>query len=300
MVPRYFKLLHRVAPASLALALLCAVAGCASRAPGQAFVAQAERLHEQALAPAITRDTDLNDYLQLVGERLKKAANAEVRGKAQTFPDVRFHLVNNLVINAFSTGGPHVYVYNGLLQACASEEELAAAMAHAYAHAINLDVEETGQRPTGDLPLPLLMWQYVTNRFTPQQEQAADELAFRLYCRAGWDPAMFEFIFQKLSDLYPATAIDRRSLSDRTQFAQQHLADAKRDWRQLPVADARTFRALRDQANTLANDARPPVATDVFLLAFPNCILSADLPLQLAAQERLRPRPPATPPVEPN
>lgn len=290
---------HAVPIVVLFTALLLSAGGCgASRAPAGAFVGQAERLHQTIAPLAATRDADLNEYIGLLGKRLADAAKREVPDRAAAFPAMQFHLVYSDSVNAFATGGPHVYVCSGLVRECQSEEELAAAIAHAYAHAINLDVEETGMRPEANMPLRLMLWQFITNRFTPDQEQAADQLAYRLYCRAGYDPAMFQNIFQRLGDVYAAVPVarGRAPLPQRAQLASAGARRPDRDWRQLPVADPQTFQALKQTA--LSPGGRPPPgagaeAAGIILSAFPNCILSGDTPDQTAAQERLRPQPPA-------
>ncbi len=77
-----------------------------------------------------------------------------------------------------------------------------------------------------------------------------------------------------------------------------------RKWRQLPVADRQTFGALRQQAQSLMHVS--PAAEQgnnealLYLVAFPNCILSDDLPAQRQAQEMLRPTPPPVVEVEPS
>jgi hypothetical protein len=182
----------------LAAAVLLVVAGalggtgCATnRAPSARFVQQADQLHAEALASTVTPDDDLNEYVQVIGRRLEKAAREETPDKARGpfFQNMRFYVVDSPVINVFTTGGSHVYVYRGLFDFCNSEEELAAAMAHAYAHALNLDAETTGMNPP-ERPRPLrqVVWDYVVNRFDAQHEGESDKLAFRLYARAGWDP----------------------------------------------------------------------------------------------------------------
>jgi hypothetical protein len=189
-----------------------------------------------------------------------------------------------------------------LLDYCLNEEEFAAAIAHAYAHALNLDVEQTKlNAPEKPRPLRAMAWDFVTNRFSLQQEREADRLAFRLYTRAGWDPAHFEDLFGRLSDQYPGPpAPDRDPLPRRAESARGMVPAVPKKWRQLPVADPRTFDALRKQAGSLrfsspaSNDAR------IFLLAFPNCILSQDLDVQKQAQEKLRPPPPPPVQVEPS
>jgi hypothetical protein len=110
---------------------------------------------------------------------------------------------------------------------------------------------------------------------------------------------LFEVLFSRLSDVYPGPpAADRQPLAARGSNARFQTAGVPRKWRQLPVADTRTFQSLRSQATSLrsanTNEGR------LFLLAFPNCILSRDLPEQQKAQELLRPAPPPAVQVEPN
>jgi hypothetical protein len=165
---------------------------------------------------------------------------------------------------------------------------------------LNLDTETTGMKPPDKPRAPrVVAWDYVVNRFNGQQEQESDRLAFRLYARAGWDPTLFEVLFSRLSDEYPGPpAPDRQPLSGRGAAARFETAGVLRKWRQPPVADTRTFQSLRSQATGLrsasASEGR------LYLLAFPNCILSRDLPEQLKAQELLRPPPPPAVQVEPN
>lgn len=287
------------------VALFVSVQGCApDRAPAARFIEQADRLHTDALASTITPDDDLNDYVQLIGKRLEDAAQDIAPDKAHGpfFQNMQFHVVDSPIVNAITTGGSHVYIYRGLFDFCRSEEELAAAIAHAYAHALNLDVESTAMKPPKQqLPLRQLVWDYVVYRFSQQQENESDKLAFRLYCRAGWDPSMFGNLFTRLSDEYPAPAApDRVPLSDRGALTRGMTANVPRKWRQLPVADNRTFDGLRKHAGTLGATSPANQEARVYLLAFPNCILSGDLDAQQKAQAMLRPPPPPTIQVEPN
>ena len=41
---------------------------------------------------------------------------------------MEFHFVNSKTLNAFTTGGEHMYIYNELFKQCKSEDELAAVM----------------------------------------------------------------------------------------------------------------------------------------------------------------------------
>jgi hypothetical protein len=291
-------------PVLAVLALLAATGCTPNRAPSARFIQQADQLHEGALASTLTPDDDLNAYVQEIGSRLEDAAKEVAPDKARGpfFQNMQFHLVDSPLVNAFTTGGSHVYVYRGLLEFCRTEEELAAAMAHAYAHAINLDTEGSGVVPSKEpRPLRQVVWDFVTNRYTAEQERAADELAFRLFARAGWDPARFENLFSRLSDEYPGpNAPDRAPLAERGALARGNTAGIPKKWRQLPVADPRTFEGLKSQASSLRHASAATNEARLYLLAFPNCIVSHDLPFQVQAQEKLRPPPPPEVQIEPN
>jgi predicted Zn-dependent protease len=268
-------------------------------------VQQAQRLHTDALVSAVSTDANLNDYVQLVGERLLAGAKAAAPEKADDplFGRMKFQVVNVPTVNVFTTGGDHVYVYAGLIAACENEEELASAMSHAVAHALNLDVENLGIRPDprGKAAPDAVAWQLVTHRFTAQQEWAADKLGFAVYARAGWDPDRFGTLYTRLGDTYRGpSAVDRAPLSIRPEAARVSGVDPNRRWRKAPVADRRNFASLREQARALVTSAPRGMAAEVLLRALPNCVLPADQPEQIAAQEMIRPRPPQQAPVEPN
>jgi predicted Zn-dependent protease len=283
-------------------ALLCLVAlltGCAPPAPTKAFVEQAARLHNEALAPVAATDTDLNEYFQILGQRLMDGAHsaAPQKTRAAFFSDLQTHLVATPIPNAFVTGGSHVYIYNGLFQACLTEEELAAAMAHAFAHTINLDVEKVKIRPAPERGLRYVAFDFVDHRFTLQQERDAHELAFQIYVHAGYNPEHFENVFQVLADRYPAAMPDRLPLPVRATEARAWAAKADQKWRKPTVADRATFTSLKKKAAALHE---PAGDGSLMLRAFPNCVLSADTSDQLAAQAALRPVQPNKVEIEPN
>jgi len=295
----------RPAPPAVATLLLLALsAGCHGPRPAKAFVDQAQRLHTDALVSAVAREPDLSEYVQLIGDRLVAGAREAAPDKARDplFARMKFHVVSVATDNVFTTGGDHVYVYAGLIAACENEEELAAAMAHALAHAVNLDVQNLPIRPEPrGQPPAAVVWQFVLHRFTAQQEWAADKLGFAIYARAGWDPDRYGTLYTRLGDQYRGpTAVDRAPLSIRTEAARVSGVDPSRRWRKPPVADRRTFQEMRDAARSLAANAQQGMAAEVMLRALPNCVLPADQPDQLQAQEMLRPVPPPQTPMEPN
>jgi predicted Zn-dependent protease len=274
-------------------AFLCG--GCGAPSPGSKFVDQAERLHREAFAPAVTTDSDLREYVQLVGKRVMDAAH-EVdanRTRDPMFSSIQFHLVGCDVPNALTTGGSHIYLYNGLFQYCQSEDELAAAIAHTCAHAVNLDLEHIDLRPDPNTPLPLAVWDLANHRYTAQQERTADRLAFEIYLKAGYDAQKFTSLLEHLADRYTSIqAPDRAPMLTRIQEIRAlGLPVDPSGKRPLPVADPKTFDALRRQAASLKQDQVPQMA-QVMLSALPNCMLSGDTPEQDTARQQLRPLPP--------
>jgi len=283
----------------LALILTVSV-GCNGPAPGAAFVEQADRLHGGALASQTITDPDARDYVQLVGKRIADAAHAvdPSRTHDALFSQMEFDLVASPVPNVFATGGSHIYINDGLFQLCQTEDQLAAAIAHAFAHAVSLDAEHLGFTPDPNDSIAMIGWQFVTHRLTLQQEQTADKFAFDLYVQAGYDPAQFVALFETLTDRYPSgQAPDRIPLIVRTQSARQWAQATTRQRRPLPVADPKTFLALRKSVAGRAGSLN--LLGSVILEALPNCLLAADLPDQLLAQEKLRPAAPSKR-LEPN
>ena len=274
---------------------LAACAGCQSGpSPSAEFVTQAEQLHQGSLASAVTRDKDLNDYFDEMSQRIIAGASAADPAKTRdpVLAHMRFHLVGSETVNAFDTGGGHIYVYNGLFQLCRNEDELASVMAHEYAHAVSLDLEKTGMKPLVGGSLDRAAYQYVLYPFSGTTELAADELAFGFYLRGGWDPARFGDVFDRLRAMnldFPSSG--RPSLGARALSARgiaSHVPPESRNWRQPGVADAQTFKELRARANGSSERADPGNRAWLFLRAFPNCLLTADMPDQRAAQTQLK------------
>src|SRR4051794_4207494 len=103
-----------------------AVAGCAN---DKSTIGQAQSFHS-GLQPAVMEIPELSTYLQQVGDRVIDAAkdlDAQGYGPATHKKEdnswmfsnrMKFHLVNSKTLNAFTTGGEHMYIYNALFQTC--------------------------------------------------------------------------------------------------------------------------------------------------------------------------------------
>jgi len=278
----------------VAVSLIVVLCGCGAPAPGSKFVEQAERLHREAFGGAVTQDGDLRDYVQLVGKRLMDAAHEVDSGRTRDpmFSSMQFHLVACDVPNVVTTGGSHIYLYNGLFQTCQSEDELAAGLAHAFAHAVNLDIEHIDLRPDENAPIALVGWERATHRFSADQERAADRLAFEIYLRAGYDGRKFASLLEHLAERYPnIQAADREPMTSRiAEVRALGLPVETPGNRPLPVADPKTFETLRRQGSQM-NQSIPPLS-QVMLSALPNCMLAGDIAEQEAARQQLRPLPP--------
>src|SRR4051794_6431281 len=128
------------------LIIFIAVAGgCgAQTSPGdQTLISQANALH-RTLSPAMVNDPPLRAYLGQISGRMLAAAREVAKERwpnsaAEEWmfsKDMQFHIAQGAVPNAFTTGGNHVYVMAGALERLASEGEVGAGFAHAYAQTV--------------------------------------------------------------------------------------------------------------------------------------------------------------------
>lgn len=275
--------------------LLLAATGCnTAPVPAAEFVAQADRLHNEALASTVTPDPDLREYFIELGKRVIDGATKTNPNftRDPVFAGMQFQLVGSGTPNAFTTGGRYVYIYAGLLAACESEEELAAVMCHQFAHAIDLDVQKTDMRPSENNSVDQIAYLFVANRFTQGMEREAEERALEFYARGGWDPQRYADLFDRIRLRGTvATSPDRLALEARAATAREQvrkLPPQSRNWRQANVADPPTFLDLRQRGAAGGERAAPGNRAWLFLRAFPNCVLPSDTPAQQAAQEQLR------------
>ena len=329
------RLLHTCARIiSLSVIVLAFGAGCAT---DRSVIANAAQMHG-SLQPAVIQDRELASYFQQVGERIIDAgreAHMAGKGPKAAFEGsddwmfsnrMQFHLVNSKTVNAFTTGGEHMYIYNELFQQSDSEDELAAVMAHEYAHVYGRHVQKGTNRQ-----LPLLIGgaalgagagyalggednkmaaagtgaalggaagQFANMGFTRKDENEADNWGFYFYTRAGWDPAKFDDFFQNMIekgyDKTPAVLSDHPTLKSRVEETKKRVEDLPpeaRRWRKPPVADAREFAALKERAATLGKrlpDDRTLAGSQKLLQALPrSCVAPVDPEDAVKAREDL-------------
>jgi hypothetical protein len=300
---------YRFLPRPLFLLAAALVAGCAGPAVSptdQTLIREADRLHARLETAVVDRlEPTLMRYFEQISGRITAAAKElDQQGAIKSdggganawmfSKDVDFHLVDSDQPNSFTSGGHHVYVYDGLFQLCRSEDELAAIFCHEYAHIYARHVQQDVRRDPALSGDDAVLFPFATLKVSPAQNRAADAIAFMIYCKAGWDPGRFASLYQRLVEEGRA-GFDRTALKARVVEAQQRadaLPAAARDWGQTPVADESRFAQLQAKAKGVA--AGRNRQAELLLAAFPSSLSDVESPLQARAREELFP-PPANP-----
>jgi predicted Zn-dependent protease len=221
-------------------------------------------------------------------------------------------LVNSKTLNAFTTGGTHIYIYNALFQLCANEDELAAVMAHEYGHIYCRHVDKGMNRQYGVLAASALAGgagyvmggstdsassaasfgssgaQFFVMGRTRGDEAQADEAGMHFYQLAGYDPhefgAFFQAMIDKGYDKTPAYESDHPTLKSRVQIADKRVAELKKDgtidqYRRPPIATPEQFAQYRERAARLAReipDDKSLHNSQQLLQALPRSCIAAD------------------------
>lgn len=314
--------------------LVLSSTGCSLLKPtDQNVIGQANQVHG-SLQPAVIRDAEVQGYMDRIGDRIVQGAiemNREGNeAKAQRGQDnawmydggVKFHLVNSETLNAFTTGGTHIYIYNQLFQDSRSEDELAAVMAHEFAHVYARHVHSGMERQYGVMGLTALgavagyavggkesggqyaglgagalgaVGQTLSQGFSRDDENEADKLGFRFYVRGGWDPQRFADFFKQMIEkgMDKGGGGSHPALRDRVAATEERLADLSRDAesrRRPAIADGREFQSIKARAREVARDVpsdKTLAAAKLMLQAFPSCVTPEDQPDQRAAQQEL-------------
>ncbi len=316
----------------VALSLLC---GCAS---DKKVIAQADTFNA-SLAPAEEKNAELNAYFTQIGRRVQlaaKQADAAEYGCSSHFKKredvawmfsdkVEFHLVNSKTLNAFTTGGYHVYVYNQLFQTCDNESELAAVIAHEFGHIYCRHVHKGMNRgmvimgmegvagaggyvvggaengaaySKSAAGMAAQVAQYKNLGFTRDDEAQADQDGFEFYWRGGWDPKQFGAFFQRMIalgyDKTPAEQSDHPTLASRVVAANKNVTihDKKLDqYRQADFATAAQFAHYKDLGRQAAQnmpDDQQALQSKQMLQALPrSCWAPSDPPDREDAMQKL-------------
>jgi predicted Zn-dependent protease len=318
---------------TLLLTLLLGIVGCAS---DQQIVAQASDMHKQ-LRPAIITDRELQAYVQTLGNRVVDQARVmATEGNAPKahfsedstwmFSEVQFHLVNSKTLNAFTTGGQHVYLYTELFRQSKTEDEFAAVVAHEFAHIYARHVhngmnrqymvlgaaaaagvagyalggENREEIAIGAAGIGLVGGQFWGMGYGRKDEDEADKYGFRMYVRAGWNPDLFGDFFQQMIDKGydkgPEFASSHPRLANRVEAAKRRTSEWRAEnanwesYRKRNVASVSEFKRLQKRAlsvgQSMPNDESLQAAQLMFS-AFPSCVAPTDQKSQVEAREEL-------------
>ena len=309
--------------------LLGLLGGCVT---DQQVIAQANDVNG-TLKPAFITAPDLAGYVQAVGDRVVAAArqsakegyeNLDVQNSAWMFKDIKFHLVNSETLNAFTTGGEHVYLYSQLFQDVDGEDAFAAVVAHEFGHIYGRHVASGMKRQVTLMALAAgaglgasalapdgkgqeygalasgaaaTGGKFVGMGFTRGDESAADRMGFHFYVQAGWDPTKFANFFKTMIakgyDTTPEYLSDHPKLSNRVESVQGYVNELPADASKLrrpDIATPQQFRNYQQEAGRLAKstpDDKSLQKAQTLLAAFPSCVAPAETERQKAAQQEL-------------
>ncbi len=167
-----------------------------------------EQVHEQVEQEMqLVDDPEAVAYLEDLGKRLARSA-------PDTPFEFEFHIVKDAAVNAFATPGGHVYINTGLIEAVASEAELAGVVAHEMGHVVFRHGSEQltkayGLNMVASLALgqePGLLKQLAAQiggtalmlKYSRNAEREADEVAVESLHGAGIDPRGIVKFFETL------------------------------------------------------------------------------------------------------
>lgn len=238
------------------MGLLSSLASC-YRAPGTArdqliFFSEEKEMefglsaYREVLRQArLSDNTEINELVQRVGQRIAKAANK---------PDYQWEFAviqDDKMVNAFALPGGKVAVFTGILKHTQSEAGLATVMGHEVAHALQRHGVERMSRSIIDQIAQLgaigaavgahggggaiagALGAYGVNvslPFNRKQESEADYIGLRLMAEAGYDPREAVPFWERMSGC-PRQMIGKlcfRAQQAIPEFLSTHPSDATR------------------------------------------------------------------------
>jgi beta-barrel assembly-enhancing protease len=165
------------------------------------------------------QDVKLTTYVNEVGETVARKSS-----RPQTFRGYRFAVLDTPEINAFACPGGVIFITRGLVQTCATEDQLAAVLAHEVGHVAHKDginsisqarwsqvltamgteaVRQYGGVGGGLITLfegsiDDVFKTIVVNGYSRTAEEAADKAAVTTLTRAGYDPRALTQVLDKM------------------------------------------------------------------------------------------------------
>jgi len=192
-----FRLIRRIVPIAVIVALLSAICPAPARALStQSEIAIGQETDKQITASSVIEtDPLLNAWVQGVAAKLwKQVARKDVPYNVK--------IIKSNDVNAFSTMGGYVYVYEGLLDFAQSDDELAGVIGHETGHierrhSVTMQAKAQGLNLLfGILSLfSPLVYRFgniaeagIMAKMSRVDELQADQYGLLLMSRAGYDP----------------------------------------------------------------------------------------------------------------
>lgn len=202
----------------------------ADEALGKEYAAEVEKEYK------LSKDAEGTGRVQRIGSELAAIANANQVlvswGDTRLNPfNYSFKLLEGKDVNAFSLPGGYIYVYEGLLKYCESDDELAGVLAHeishaAFRHVATLRKEQSrldavtlplvliaiftgGSAGTGLAQTSSLVSQAIGSGWSVKAEESADYGGFQYMLKTKYNPvAMLTFMERLAYDDRNRPAID--------------------------------------------------------------------------------------------
>ena len=232
MVSTFLRGAQHLACLALACSMTLSMAqGLPSLGDGSSMTTAAERKLGERIARELYRDPDyiddavLEDYIQSIWQPLLAAARQ--RGELTSELDERYAweilMGRDRTINAFALPGGYLGLHLGLIGVVASRDELASVLAHELSHVTQRHISRLMDQSSRVTPLAIgamILGALAVSRspdaagavimgaqgaavqsqlnFSRDMEREADRIGYGVATQAGFDPAGFVSMFDKL------------------------------------------------------------------------------------------------------
>lgn len=232
MVSTFLRHAQRFAGLALACSMTLATAqGLPSLGDGSSMTTAAERKLGERIARELYRDPDyiddavLEDYVQSIWQPLLAAARQ--RGELTSEQDERYAweilMGRDRTINAFALPGGYLGLHLGLIGAVSSRDELASVLAHELTHVTQRHISRLMEQSSRVTPWAIgamILGALAVSKspdaasavimgaqgaavqsqlnFSRDMEREADRIGYGVATQAGFDPAGFVSMFDKL------------------------------------------------------------------------------------------------------
>jgi beta-barrel assembly-enhancing protease len=224
----------------------------------------------------LLEDPDISEYVGRLGKEIVQAAGPQ-------YFDYNFFVVNNREFNAFAAPSGLIFVHSGLIESMEKEDELVSVMAHEVAHAASRHIANQMAKGSkvglGTAALILagialgggtLSQVLVTGglaagasmglKFSREDEEEADRLAFQYLQEQGRDPKAMVKVMRKMRNLgrYRPSAPPYLLTHPEPELRMNYIQDLLlTDGREYPQIDEFEFSRIKYRILSLTKDPMP-------------------------------------------